>query len=475
MHLKTINLKYTAKVCALGLCLAGFTTVNAQSQQLDSSSTAVNSNFQRYKVDGVAAVVGDYIILESDVKKMRLDIQNRMPEADDITNCQLLGRLMENKLFSHAAKQDSTIFQTITDGQIQAQVEQQISRLEQRLGSIEKVVAYYRKDSEQELREELFKIDKENRLAQAMQQNITEKVEITPEEVHTFFKDIPEDELPTFGDEVELAQLVIKPEIPQAEVDKVVQQLNDIRNDILKNGASFTTKAVLYSEDATSSNGGKMIINRDSPLDKDFKQVAFSLREGEVSKPFKSSFGYHIIQVDKIMGQERVIRHIIIIPKVTASALEAAREKTDSIRQLIVDGKLTFKQAVLKFSDDEETRGDGGRLINPDTGDSRFELTKIDPRIYNEVKSLKEGEVSSILTDQTRTGKKFLKLITVTGFYPEHVADYAKDYAKIKQLALRNKQFEEVQKWRQDAIDNTYIKVNDSYKDCDFEANWLKQ
>ena len=164
-----------------------------------------------------------------------------------------------------------------------------------------------------------------------MQEKIISKVEITPEEVRKFFNDIPEDERPQFGDEVEIAQIVIKPEVPKEEEDKVVERLNEMREDIVENGASFATKAVLYSEDATSSRGGQMTITREDPLDKDFKQVAFSLREGEVSKPFKSQFGYHIIQLDKLRGQKLDIRHIIIIPKVTEKTVADAKDKIEKI------------------------------------------------------------------------------------------------------------------------------------------------
>lgn len=496
MDWKTINLKFITKFCVLSLFLFGMTGMQAQvakplnSQkdsvitakdkmniisQADTSIDTSGNDFQRYKVDGVAAVIGDYLVLESDIKKFRIDIENRMSESENITNCQLLGRLMENKLFSHAALQDSTVYQNISDGRIKTIVEQKISQLVRQIGSMEKLLKYYRKDNEAELRDELFKIIKENQMAEAMQNHITEGVEITPEEVRQYFDSIPKDERPKFSDEVEIAQLVIKPKIPQTQIDKVVERLNKMRDEILNGSSSFATKAVLYSEDNTSSNGGKMTITRDDPLDKDFKQIAFSLREGEISKPFKSSFGYHIVKVDKVLGQKRVIRHIILIPKETKASLKAAKARIDSIRTQIEDGDISFDQAARKYSDDDETRGDGGQLINPESGDKRFELTKIDPRMYNEVKRLKKGQVSKILSDQTRTGKKFYKIITLTGRYPEHIADYSKDYAKIKNLALQQKKFKAIQEWRQKEIEDSYIMINDSYEDCDFEANWLKK
>ena len=479
-------MKFTTKLYLLAFTLVTFVQANAQTTEQDSTLTITDKDnisrasvkkidsvkpFSRRKADGIAAVIGDYLILDSDITKMREDAETQGVSASEITNCQLAGRLMENKLYAHQAMQDSTI--VVSDAEISNMTDQQVSRMVSQIGSMEKLLDFYRKEDEQGLRDELFKINKERRLASVMQDRIVEEVEITPEEVREFFNRIPEDERPKFGDEVEIAQLVIKPEVPKEEEDKVVERLNEMRADIL-DGASFATKAVLYSEDATSSRGGQMTITREDPLDKDFKQVAFSLRAGEVSKPFKSEFGYHIIQLDKVRGQKLDIRHIIIIPKVTEATVADAKEKIEGIREEIVNGEITFDAAARKYSDEKETRGDGGQLINPKSGDTRFELTDVDPLIYEKVNNLEEDEVSLVLMDQNRTGQKFFKIITLTQRYPEHIADYSKDYTKIKELALREKQFEAIEKWQNEKIKETYIKINGDYKDCEFNSNWLK-
>ncbi|MFC0579788.1 peptidylprolyl isomerase [Mesonia mobilis] len=479
-------MKFTTKLYLLAFTLVTFVQANAQTTEQDSTLTITDKDnisrvsvkkidsvkpFSRRKADGIAAVIGDYLILDSDITKMREDAETQGVSASEITNCQLAGRLMENKLYAHHAMQDSTI--VVSDAEISNMTDQQVSRMVSQIGSMEKLLDFYRKEDEQGLRDELFKINKERRLASVMQDKIIEEVEITPEEVREFFNRIPEDERPKFGDEVEIAQLVIKPEVPKEEEDKVVERLNEMRADIL-DGASFATKAVLYSEDATSSRGGQMTITREDPLDKDFKQVAFSLRAGEVSKPFKSEFGYHIIQLDKVRGQKLDIRHIIIIPKVTEKTVQEAKEKIEGIREEIVSGEITFDAAARKYSDEKETRGDGGQLINPKSGDTRFELTDVDPLIYEKVNNLEEDEVSLVLMDQNRTGQKFFKIITLTQRYPEHIADYSKDYTKIKELALREKQFEAIEKWQNEKIKETYIKINGDYKNCEFNSNWLK-
>lgn len=218
-----------------------------------------------------------------------------------------------------------------------------------------------------------------------------------------------------------------------------------------------------------------MTISRKDPLDKDFKDTAFSLQEGEVSEPFESEFGFHIIMLDRVVGQNLEIRHILLIPDVTQSTTERARKKLDSIRNQIVDKEMTFAQAAKKYSEEEETAANSGRLINPTTGDARFELTKIDPEIYDQVVNLKEGEVSLILTDQDRTGRAFFKIITVNKRFPEHRAEFAQDYMKIQELALQQKQLDEITKWRRGKIADTYIKVNGKYRSCEYAHNWLKK
>ena len=274
---------------------------------------------------------------------------------------------------------------------------------------------------------------------------------------------------------MEIAQIVIKPEIPQSEKQKVIDRLNDFRNDVVENGASFSTKAVLYSQDPGSApDGGKMIITRKDGLDKEFKDTAFSLQEGEVSEPFASMFGYHIIKVERVIGQNLEIRHILLIPDVTSTTVENAQKEIDSIRFQIVNKEITFEKAAEKFSDEEETAANKGKLINPTTGDTRFELTKIDPEIYDQVVNLEEGEVSLILSDQDRTGRSFYKLITVNKRYPEHKANFAQDYMKIKELALRQKQLNVIADWMDEKIADTYIKINGKFRNCEYSSNWLK-
>ncbi len=437
-----------------------------------ASAADAQPQVQRKKVDGVVATVGDYIILDSDVDKAYLEVASQGNSVDDITRCQMLGKLMEDRLYAHQAIQDSII---VTDAEIKDKMDRQLSYMVEQLGSMDKVVKYFKKDTEEDFRNDLYDIIKLNSLTDEMQRKIVEEVEITPEEVRTFFKKIPKEELPVFGAEMEVAQIVIKPKVTDEEKQRVIDQLKQFKREVLE-GASFFSKAVLYTQDPGSrSNGGYYKMNRKTPFVKEFKDVAFSLGEGEISEPFETEYGYHIILVEKIRGQEIELRHILLTPKISESALLEAKERAERIRQRIVSKEISFADAARSESDEKETKANGGALINPKTQDTRFELTKMDPSLYSQVSGLKENEVSMPLVETDPSGKKSYKLMMVTNRYDEHTADYSRDYIKIKNLALKDKQIRRIGEWSAEKIKETYVKVNAEYRDCEFTNNWLKK
>lgn len=478
MRLKIKNLKYTRHQLVvltffMMIPFLGFCQVETENSSINTPDTI--ANIKPFKIDGVAAVVGDFIVLESDIDIQFAQLEASGINTKDITRCQLFGKLLEDKLYMHHSIQDSL---EVNDLEIKSYVDQQLESFAQQIGSMEKLVAYYKKGSEQELRDEMFALNKNGKMAAMMQQKIIEEVEVTPEEVRQFFNGLPKSERPVFGTELRVAQIVVIPETTEAEIKKVINKLNDFRSDIIDNGASFTTKAVLYTEDPGSkSNGGKYTLNRSQPNSaKEFREVVFSLEVGEISEPFKTDFGYHIVLLEKIRGQEYDVRHILLKPKITNQSIKAARDKINRIRESIVNGELSFSDAAKEGSDEKETKYDGGQLRNPETQDYNFELTKMDPELYSQIQNLADGDVSPVYKDEDRTNSIKFKILTVTNRVNEHEADFAQDYIKIKALALEEKQLEAIADWQEEKIKETFISINENeLRACDFQSNWLNQ
>ena len=459
-----ITLKSLSSILITLILLVGVKSISAQD---------TNQNFKKIKIDGLAAVVGDFVILDSDIDKTLIDLQSQGVNTGNLDRCSLLGKLMEDKLYAHHAEQDSL---EVDSQQIFNYVDQTIEYFVSQLGDIDKVLEFYKKEDEQSFRQELYEINKVNQLSQKMQSTIVDEIEITPEEVKQFFNSIPKYELPVFGAELEISQIVVKPEVSDEERKKVVDRLVSIKDDVVINGSSFATKAILYSQDPGSrSTGGKYTLNRNRPqMVKEFRDVAYRLREGEISDPFETDFGWHIVKVDRIRGQEVDVRHILLVPEITPVAMSEAKKKIDLIRKRILDEELTFQEAAKSFSDEKATKNNGGVLINPTTGDTRFELTKIDPVLYNQIQRLSDNEVSAPLLESDRQGNQSYKIVKVSNRFDEHTADYSQDYIKIKELALKEKQLNAIQKWMNEKIIDTYISVNEDSRECNFSNKWLK-
>ncbi len=427
----------------------------------------------RFKLDGVASVIGDYVILDSDIDKTFSEMESQGISTKNVSRCELLGKLMEDKLYAHHAIQDSL---EVSDTEIYSYVDQSIEYFTEQLGSLEKVLEFYNKKDELSFRDELYQLNKIQKLSQLMQSKIVDDVEVTPEEVKLFYESIPLTDLPIFGTELEISQIVIEPTVSEDEKKRVINLLNSFKNDVEEKGLSFASKAILYSQDPGSrANGGKYTLHRKRPrLVKEFRDVAFSLEEGEISAPFKTDFGWHILTVEKIRGQQVDIRHILITPNVSESKLMESKKLLDTIRKRIVDNEIEFKDAAFNFSYDKETRNNGGKLVNPVTGDTRFELTKMDPKLYNQVKNLDEGKISLPLLETDRSGLKKYKIIMVSKRFEEHVANFSTDFTKIKDLALKDKQLKAIKKWLKLKIDETFVNVNKSFRNCNFSNNWTK-
>lgn len=455
MQLKTRTLKNISIVFTL--FLVSLTTIYAQGT----------------KVDGVAVVVGKNIVLDSDIDKFKQEVELRSEGKVKISDCEMLEELMQQKLLAHHAVIDSA---TVSQSEIDSRVDRSIAFFSQEYGSEEKVVEAYGFNDIEDLKKELGRVQKENLLIEKEQQKITENIDVTPEEIRIYFKGLEDKkELPEIPAEVQLQQLVIKAEPTKEEEERVINKLKEIKKEV-ENGASFKLKAIINSEDpGVAQNEGKYVITKDSPFIKEFKETAFSLDVDQISEPIKSAFGYHILQLHKIKGNQREVSHILMQPEVSDKKLNETKEQIEKIVADIKEGKITFEEAVKNYSEDEETKNSAGIVMNPYTQEPTFELTRMPPDLFARISELKKGDLSDIYYDETREGEKMYKVILLKEKTDTHKADLVQDYVRMQQFALAKKKEEEITKWTKEKIQETYLKLSNDYKKCTFKKDWKKE
>ena len=433
---------------------------------------SVTITAQKIKIDGVAVVIGKNIVLDSDIEKFKLEVERSSEGKIEISDCEMLEELMNQKLLSHHAIVDSV---TVTEAEISNNVERSIQYFTQQFGDEDKVIKAYGFNDMNDLKKELATVQKENLLIEKEQQKITEKIDVTPEEVRLYYNGLKErNELPEFPAEIELAQIVINAEPTQEENNRILAKLNQIKKEI-EEGASFRMKAIINSDDpGVTQNGGKYPVTKESNFIKEFKEMAFTLEINEVSKPFKSQFGYHLMQLHEIKGNTRIASHILMQPEIPDEKLKETKEEVTKIIKDVKSGVITFEEAVKKYSEDKDTKNNGGLIINPYSGESKFDLTRMDPALYARVNDLKKGEMTDPFYDEARGGEKMYKFILMRDRTNTHTADLVEDYVKVQQLALQKKKEEIIAKWSKDKIKDTYIKLNNVHNKCSFKKNWKK-
>ena len=432
-----------------------------------------NTTAQKVKIDAVGVVVGKNIVLDSDIEKFKLELENNSEGKIKISDCEMLEQLMLQKLLAHHAVVDSIV---VSDAEVNSQVERNIQFFSQEYGSVEKVVEAYGFNDIEDLKTELFGIEKENSLIQKEQRQITENIDVTPEEIRIYFNGLKEKgELPEFPAEIQIAQLVLNADASPEEIERILNKLNQLKKEI-EEGSSIKMKAIINSNDpGVTDNGGRYTIDKNSTFIKEFKEVAFSLDVNQVSEPFKSQFGYHIIQLHQIRGETRVASHILLQPEIPQEKLDKTKEKLEKIVADIKSGELTFNEAVRKFSQDTDTRNNGGLIVNPYSGESTFDLTRMDPALYARVNNLQKNEMTDVFYDETREGKKMYKVMIMKDRTNTHIADMVDDYVKVQNLALQKKKQETIAKWSKEKIGDTYIKISNEYQKCTFDKNWTKE
>lgn len=426
-------------------------------------------------IDQMVAVVGSEVILLSDIEnQMQQAVMQGQAERNHFTFCSILEQAIVQKMLLMQAQFDSI---PVSDDQVNSEMERRLEIFIQQARSREKLEEMLGKTVE-EIKVTFSKTIREQLLIQAMQQKITGGARVTPGEVRKYFHSIPKDSLPYVPSEVQIGQLVLKPPILKSERDKVILQLRDIREQIM-GGSSFSLKAKLYSDDLGSAGqGGELGALRREDLDENFAAGAFSLEGDSISDVVTSAFGYHIIQLIEKRGEYANFRHILIKPKVLTEDVYKTLGKLDSIYKAIKKGSLSFSQAALKFSEDENTKNNGGLLINPINGSSTFtmdNLAEIDGATFRAIEDLKVGDMTEPeIFDDPGTGKT-VKILYILSKTEPHVASLDKDYSKIQQAALSEKQAKMLAEWVEDKKDDFYIKIAKECQSCKFSISWFNE
>jgi peptidyl-prolyl cis-trans isomerase SurA len=420
--------------------------------------------------DKIIGVVGNKIVMKSDIDNSLLDMQRQGMELPPEARCLSLEQTMGIKALVLQAEKDSL---PVTDEEIETDIDNQIRYFISQYGSKEELEKVAGKTVYQ-LKEDFKEGFRDRKLAAAMRNKIVEDVKITPNEVKTYFEKIPKDSLFLYESEVELGQIVIYPKASRDAEQYCIEQLNDYKSQIESGKKTFAATASMYSEDPGSKDkGGQYEVNRNQKdLDPTWLSKAFTLKEGQVSNPFKSKFGYHIIQLVSRAGDDAVVRHILKIPQVTQFEMKEGYDKMDSVRSKLIAGTLDFGTAVNKYSEDDASKFTAGMIQGKDG--TFLTIDQLDKDMVGMLKNLKVGEYSQPVEFSDERGKRGVRIVYLKTKTEPHRENLKDDYSKVAVRALEEKKENVLEKWFTGKIQTYYIMVDNEYKDCKAMEKWVE-
>jgi peptidyl-prolyl cis-trans isomerase SurA len=434
-----------------------------------TTSQAQEENKGKNIIDKVIAVTGNEAILLSDIE---MEIyQRKMYGILSEVNlfCRVLEEMLQSRLLIAQAKIDSL---TVTQSALQASVDERINYYIAMVGS-EKALEEQFKKPISKIREMLLEQAGDQNLIGQMRSKIVSGIEITPADVKQFYETIPEDSVPVVPEQYSFQQITIYPPAADANFE-VRERLLELRERIM-NGEKFSTLAIIYSQDESAKRGGELGLRSATDYVVPFRNAALSLKAGQVSHVVETVNGFHIIQMIEKQGKDMInVRHILLKPIYSSNDQRLAFSRLDSVKNLITSDSITFEQAALYFSQDEKTRMNGGLVANPQTLSPRFDKDQLGSN-YFELKDLKVGQVSDPFKSTDDNGREVYKIVKLKEIIPSHKANLKDDFSVIKNMAEGKKQMEKIADWLVKKQNETYIKIDDDYKDCKFESkNWIK-
>lgn len=419
------------------------------------------------RLDGVAAIVGEKIVLHSAIEGQAQQMKAQGYVGDEVQlKCQILEDLLYQKLLSYHAQIDSI---DVSKEEILAAIDQRIQYFVSQVGSEEKLEEYFGKTIAQ-LREEFQSVFRDQMLAQRMEGRITADVKVTPEDVRRFYNNIPQDSLPILPAEMQISQIVVFPKVDAKEKKRLENKLIEFKTRV-EEGEDFKLLATLYSDDPGSAkNGGELGFLARGVLVPEFEAVAYRLQEGELSNIVETKFGFHLIQMIARRGEQINVRHILLKPNFSMASMNKAKSKIDSIIKLVHKDTLTFEEAAFQFSEDE-SKNNGGLIINPQTGTSTFAVEEVDPSLFFVVDQLSVGQISESVYFTSLDQRKGYRTLLLNKKTESHRANLKDDYDRIRMVAEQDLKNKASEKWIKNKINETYILIKDNY-DCSFKNNW---
>ena len=464
--------------------LMSFIGMSMQAERYMQRDETTNSTTQTIKeqdvnpksvIDKVIWVVGDEPILMSDVEAMRLQSELEGVKWNGDPDCIIPEQIAVQKLYLHQAAIDSV---DVSEAEISSEIEQQINYWVQQIGSKEKLEEY-RKMSIAQMRQQMHDDFKNRMLIQEMRRKLVKDITVTPSDVRRYFDKLPTDSLPSVPTAVEVEIITMQPRIPIEEINRVKDELRNYTERVTKGEASFSTLARLYSEDPGSARqGGEMDYVGRGMLDPAFASVAFNLTDSKkISKIVETEFGYHIIQLLDKRGDRIKVRHILRKPVISNEMVEATKQKMDSLLTDIKEGKATFEAAAFHVSDDKDTRNNQGLMVNNANGErtSKFQMKDLPTEIAREVEKLQPEELSNVFEMVNEKGKKVCAIIKLKNRIPAHKATITEDYQVMKNVVLAKEREKFLRNWVVNKIKTTYVRMDEQYKNCNFEyQGWIK-
>jgi peptidyl-prolyl cis-trans isomerase SurA len=429
-------------------------------------------NAQHGTIDKVVAVVGEKPILYSELQAQVIQIQTQNGVVDSSLACMVLDEMILQKLLLNQAEKDSV---TITDAQVDQELDKKIRFFVAQMGSVEELEKYLGKSITQ-IRDEFRERIREQLTIQQMQGKLAGDVKVSPSEVKAYFERIPKDSIPFIESELQVAQILRKPPISLKEKDRVRKELGDIRQRILDGRSSFASMAAFYSEDPGSAvKGGELGFVGRGDLVPEFEAAAFALKGNEISPVVETMYGYHIIQLIERRGETINVRHILMSPKASAEDLDKARLKLDTVLREIRLGRITFEEAATKYSDDEETRNNGGLMVNSNTGSTYFEVSQMDQSVFFVVDKLKIGEISEPVLVRNGEKKEAYRIVMLRTRTEPHAANLKDDYQRIMTAAENEKRERKIQDWISRKRKSFFVKIDPEFQNCPFQVNWTEK